>query len=440
MIGQFVRTTAASRRVTIAIAFLATYVGLSAPACATFDVLSLTTADVNARGTFGNALAIENNTALIGAPYASYPSGAAFVFDMSTGTQRYKFTPGYSDTGAEFGTSVAIAGNSAVIGAPYTLFGQRWSGSVSVYDLSTGQQRFRLTADNPTELAKFGAAVATSGNFALVGAPGYNSSQGAAYLFDLTTGQQIWRSYIPELGSYSQFGTSVDIEDGVAVIGASGSEYGHNSNLGTVLVVDTNKPDWRFTWLNAGDGTDGDFFGASVAISNNRVIVGAPYAGTSGTYGVGAAYVYDATTGEQLFRLSPPRLESRVLFGSTVAIDGDLALVGAPGQVTASGGVGAAYLYDLAKGELIAEFIHPNPIEYIPLFQADSFASRVALSGGSVLLTGSIHETTYSTYSAVFYSGGVPEPTAASLLASASLGLALLRGRRRVNESSRRGR
>ena len=206
-----------------------------------------------------------------------------------------------------------------------------------------------------------------------------------------------------------------------------------------MLVVDTSVSGWQFTWLNASDGADGDKFGSAVAIGNNRVIVGAPYVHTPVSYGVGAAYVYDATTGEELFKLAPPDLDSRSFFGSTVAIDGNLALVGAPGQVTTPGGVGAAYLYDLTTGELISEFVHPSPVEYIPLFQADSFASRIALSGNSVLLTGSVHESTFSTFSAVFYVSGVPEPTVASLLASACVCLVLVRQRRRVNESLRRG-
>jgi hypothetical protein len=105
--------------------------------------------------------------------------------------------------------------------------------------------------------------------------------------------------------------------------------------------------------LTASDGANDDHFGLSVAIDGNTVVVGAVYA----RLGYGAAYVFvKPETGwanmTQTAELTPSDGQVDDLFGSSVSINGDTMVVGAPGAtVNGNQGQGAAYVFvKLASG------------------------------------------------------------------------------------------
>ena len=102
-----------------------------------------------------------------------------------------------SDAAAEddFGASVAISGAVAVIGAPGNDDAGSNSGSAYLFNPTTGEQLFKLTADDASGVGGFGDSVGISGNTAIVGAPGSHS----AYLFDVTTGEQLHKLTAPWL-------------------------------------------------------------------------------------------------------------------------------------------------------------------------------------------------------------------------------------------------
>ena len=94
-----------------------------------------------------------------------------------------------------------------------------------------------------------------------------------------------------------------------------------------------------------------DYFGISVAISGNRVVVGAYAEDDAGGYYSGKAYIFDATTGSLLHTLNNPNAYSTAeadYFGQSVAISGNRVVVGAHGEDGASGtDSGKAYIYTL---------------------------------------------------------------------------------------------
>ncbi|HEX6960814.1 MAG TPA: FG-GAP repeat protein, partial [Lacipirellula sp.] len=107
-------------------------------------------------------------------------------FDTSTGAQLFKLTPHEPQLDDRFGNSVAISGNLAIIGAYTHPTPFRVSGAAYVFDLTTGQQLARLTAPDAAAFDQFGFDVNLEGTRAIVGAwtdddLGVNS--GSAYVF-----------------------------------------------------------------------------------------------------------------------------------------------------------------------------------------------------------------------------------------------------------------
>ena len=93
-------------------------------------------------------------------------------------------------------------------------------------------------------------------------------------------------------------------------------------------------------------GTDtkaNDYFGFSVGISGNRVIVGADAASANS----GSAYIfkYNGSSWVQEVKLVSPDSADRMFFGRSVSISGNYALVGADGYDGSGENAGAAWLF-----------------------------------------------------------------------------------------------
>ena len=112
----------------------------------------------------------------------------------------------------------------------------------------------------------------------------------------------------------------------------------------------------QFLWLQShqlpeGDAVSGDLFGSAVALDGNMALVGAPAHGHLGS-GAGAAYLFDTTTGNQLHEILatdevPFDQYAGDKFGFGVALSGNQALVSAPDDDEYGPGAGAIYAYDL---------------------------------------------------------------------------------------------
>jgi hypothetical protein len=173
----------------------------------------LTASDAAVGDSFGTSVAISGTTAIVGAwgnDDAGADSGSAYLFDFSDRNNIIETKLNASDgaAGDNFGWSVAISGNTASVGA-------RWdddSGSVYVFDTTTGQQMAKLTASDAAADDRFGGSTAISGTTAIVGAngnddAGTDSNSGSAYLFK--GGVEIVQQ--PE-GDFVRVGDSVSFE------------------------------------------------------------------------------------------------------------------------------------------------------------------------------------------------------------------------------------
>ncbi len=241
-----------------------------------------------------------------------------------------------SDTAFDdaFGRHVAISGNIAIIGARRDDTDVDDSGSAYLFDVTTGQELFKLTASDAGEGDLFGASVAIDGNVAIVGDP-YSDS---AYLFDVTTGQELFKLAASDAAELNFFGESVAIDGNVAIVGAFVDDSaGQDSGSAYLFDVTTGE---QLSKLMASDPEFADYFGFSVALSGNIAVVGAPTGFIDG--GLGAAHVFDVTSGEELYQLiTSDAYESQSAeFGYAVAIDGNKIIGG-------SYYLEAAYIFEL---------------------------------------------------------------------------------------------
>ncbi len=306
--------------------------------------------------------------------------------------------PGGPQTGAQFGLSVAVDGDFTVVGAPLDDLGGTASGVVKVFNSTTGALLFLLSHPTPQKNDSFGRSVAISGSLVVVGAWQDSTSvttAGSAYVYDLasatpTTALTILSNPAPTAAG--TFGISVAISGNRVVVGAAGDDQGA-PDAGTAYVFDigSGTPGTPIAVLNNPGPGFGDNFGFSVGISGTRVVVGALFDDTGASLS-GSAYVYDLAGGTPtspvltLNNPDPARLDS---FGGSVAISGTLVAVGASGDDTGATNAGSVYIYDLNAGSPSAPVVtlhNPSPV-------GGWFGRSVAMGGARIAVGASGNDT-----------------------------------------------
>jgi hypothetical protein len=345
-------------------------------------------------------------------------SGAAYVF-VRSGTnwsqQAYlkAFNTGTND---RFGFSVAVSGDTVVVGAHHESSNANGvngnqtnccayhSGAAYVFARSgtNWSQQAYLKASNTGVSDFFGWSVAASGDTVVVGAYGESSNasgvngnqsdnsaafSGAAYVFVRTGTNWNQQAYLKasNTGVGDTFGWSVAMSGDTVVVGANGESSnatgvnGNQSNRnarcsGAAYVFVRTGTNWNqqayLKASNSGGGFPGDWFGNSVAVSGNTVVVGAPNEESSAT-GVngnqidnsatdsGAAYVFvrSGTNWSQQAYLKASNTGVSDFFGESVSVSADTVVVGATGEASIATGVngnqsdnstvyaGAAYVF-----------------------------------------------------------------------------------------------
>lgn len=251
-----------------------------------------------------------------------------------------------------FGESVAISGNKALVSSWKDDGNGMTTGSAYLFDASTGQPYVELMPNDKTRILALGKAVALDGLTALVGAPNddYNgNNSGSVYVFNAKSGEQLAK-LTPSDGSPSEyFGDPIALDNQTAIVGVP-TDYNNGSQTGSAYIFNLSTE--TQLKLVPPDGTTGDLFGISVAIDDNIALVGAIGDDDNGTMS-GSAYLFNAITGEQIAKLFPGEGHPEDLFGFRVAIAGDRAVVSAPyedGYANVSN-TGAVYVFDISTGE-----------------------------------------------------------------------------------------
>ncbi len=365
---------------------------------------------------FGAAVAVSGDTVVVGAPREnssslgingspndlSSTSGAAYVFVRTAGgwSQQAYLKPaavGSTQDGDQFGGSVAVSGDTVVVGA---------------YKEASSTMGVNSSAD---ELA-----------------PG----AGAAYVFVRTAGVWSQQAYLkPTLATPpfedqtgNQFGVSVALSGDTLVVG-SNQEYSITppatveADAGAAYVFVRSRGVWsqqaRLSPVAVGTTQAGDYFGLSVAVSGDTVVVGAPFEASS-TLGVnstpnelagsaGAAYVFVRNTSGpvplwfQQAYLKPGAVGTTQAgdgFGRSVGVSGDTVVVGANGEDSSTLGInstpnesasaaGAAYVFvrnTSGPVPLWSQQAYLKPAAVGTTERTDIFGLSVAISGDTVVV------------------------------------------------------
>lgn len=387
--------------------------------------LKLTASDGAMGYYFGGSVALSGNLGIVSSYGEHSYRGSVCVFDLATGTQLRKLTASDGQNYDDFGNSVAFSGNLAVVGAWEDTEGSKANcGSAYVFNVATGEQLFKLTASDGAGWDRFGSSVALSDTRAVIGAyrdDAPNSDCGSAYVFDVTTGSQLRKLTASDASSGDKFGSAVALSGNVTLIGAYNDDPKGNES-GSAYIFDTTTGG-QLRQLAASDGAMNDNFGCSVALSGNLAVIGAN--GHNG--GRGAAYVFDVTTGEQLFKLTASDGAGGDRFGISVALSGNLALVGAfYDDLSATlPDAGSAYIFDVTTGEQLYKLTAAD------MAIGDCFGYSVALGEDGIALIGAVFDNDRGSDSGSAYVfTAVPEPATVSLVGLGVLGLWARRWRR----------
>lgn len=309
---------------------------------------------------FGSAVALEDTTLVVGAPWddttSGRNSGAVYVYERvgATWELRQKLVappglpgmPGSPWDGPLFGASVALSGDRLAVGVPRAY---QFEGRVLVFVRTAGAWSLSaaLAPSVPSPYAAFGSAVALRGTQLLVGAPQADSGlpRGAVYAFQDAGGTWVPRQKIVSFATSSGFGSALAISPSGTTAVAGAAVSGSASILG--LTAGT----WaEVQRLVSGRPDDPGDFGSAVAITDTEAFVGAPSWATTPYQPTGAVHAFLSSGGTWRAQqvLGPPTESYGQSFGSSIAVDSSLLAIGAPGSY--GSGSGAVHLFEAGAG------------------------------------------------------------------------------------------
>jgi len=262
------------------------------------------------------------------------------------------FAMGTTAQAQQFGGAVAQAGDDIIVG----MSGQNsTNSSVYVYRLNEDgeyeQAALLARSDNDGNDDRFGRALDADGDLLVVGSTLVANSTGAAYVFqrDADGNWMEMAKLVPDsVEEGNAFGRVIEITDDFVAISAIAAR----DTKGAVFVY--SRSDWSLhTTLESPFEGEGGYFGLTLASSGNDLLIGAPNTGATNedpANGDVYSFSYDAESdsfGSGMALAKFPGLFDGSSFGSSIAIDGQTAFVGAPGL----GQIGGVVRYMGANGQ-----------------------------------------------------------------------------------------
>jgi hypothetical protein len=379
----------------------------------------LTASNAGADDRLGTSVSVDANTILIGAPREDtvgfVDSGAAYVFTRGSASanfsQKQILRAVFKGSNNQFGTSVFVDGSTAMIAAPLEQFLTSTDAGAAYFfirDPLSGnwRQQQRLTGSSPEALSEFGGAVGLDAATAIIGSAkrrqGTSDNAGAALAFvleplDDEISQETDVLSATAAAANDGFGSAVGLSGDNTLIGLPLADPGADLNAGEVSAFerdpDTQVFDNEMT-LTAGDKTAQDNFGAAVSVDADTAVIGAPDADIGGDAAAGGAYIFsrDPVDGDwdQSDKLTAGAdVNAMDEFGTSVAVDGDIILIGVPfHNPNTSPAGGAAFLFSRNPDEAA-----PDQWSETQKLTAgvdedtdDNFGTSVVLNSGTALV------------------------------------------------------
>ncbi len=205
-----------------------------------------------------------------------------------------------------------------------------------------------------------------------------------------------WQEDAQLAGSQQQsmwsFGQAVDLDEDVAVVGAPTATIGGEQFQGAVFVYRRIGDKWEEeAYLTASNGSEDDFLGWSVAVEDDRLLVGAPGSGEGPLFGRGSVYQfeYDGLGWNEVQEFTGSDSGRNDLFGFSMSLEGPRLVVGAEGAGPGTDGIGAAYYFELGES-LWSEVQKLNDPS---LGTGNNFGFSVDLDGDTLAIGNNSHDT-----------------------------------------------
>jgi hypothetical protein len=339
----------------------------------------------------GDSVALSpNGTTLVVGANGNNGDGAADAYIYAKGVSGFSEKPTatlaepFGNSGSDFGRTVAVAGNTVAVGSPYPFGG---SGGL-VYLYVKGPAGWPTTptvtlTDPGTGSDEFGWSVAVAGNTLVVGAPATDGGAGTEYIYQRTGG--IWPttptviSPNPDPSVSDAYGSSVGVSGSKVVVGAEGlAAIEHVPASGFPTTINR-------ILLDPAGATAGesDFFGNTVAITGNTVVVGTQ------TQGASVAYIYQRgttkwPTSPTVTLPDPPGGFPQDNFGISISASPGAIVIG--DNDSGATGDGQAFIYTAIDGTWLSEptatLDTPDPSPTA----SDQFGQSVAVAAGTVVV------------------------------------------------------
>ena len=353
---------------------------------------------------FGTSVSISGDTAIVGAHWDEHTgeieAGSAYIIEAgstyifvrngTSWTEQVKLIASDVAEGDHFGTSVSISGDTAIVGAYWDDDAGSNSGSTYIFvrNGTSWTEQVKLTASDAAADNLFGKSVSISGDYTIVGAHGNDDAgyaSGSAYIFvrNGTNWTEQAKLTASDATERDWFGFSVSISGDTVIVGAYLDDDA-GSNSGSTYIFVRNGTSWtEQAKLTASDAAAWDGFGNSVSISENTVIVGAFNDDGAGS-GSGSAYIFvrNGTSWIEQAKFIASDATERDYFGTSVSISGDTAIVGAPGNDDAGSDSGSAYIF-VRNG---TSWTEQAKLTASDVAAWDNFGHSVSISGDTAIV------------------------------------------------------
>lgn len=363
---------------------------------------------------FGWSVAVSGSRVMIGAPHrevvGNIDAGEIFIFERDTGGANnwgLIFTANSIQAGGRFGSSVAIGGDTAIAGSiKFDVGASVNQGRASIYQFSQNQFNFvrQITASDGAPGDFFGGSVSISGDLIAVSAhfddTGANVNQGAAYLFERNTGGadnwgEIKKLTAADGAANDFFGIAVALSGENVVVGAFAHDNGGKTDQGAAYIFSRHAGginQWgQVKKLRAADGASLDFFGNSVAIEGETVVVGSSFDAVSSNNSQGSAYIFQQNAGGagnwgQVKKLAAADGAAYDFFGKSVALSGTTLLISANrDDVNGIADIGSSYIFKNTGADWTPQ---AKPLPPLPADcgTADQYGWSVAIDGDTAVV------------------------------------------------------
>ena len=334
------------------------------------EIAKLEADDANGSDRFGCSVSIDGDYIVVGAWFGEttlndtndtvvYNTGSAYLFKINSDsdvTQIAKIQVDDTISGDYFGYKVSMSGDYIAVGAPEQ---DKRSGSVYIFQ--------RVSDTNVSQIAKirsndiedydlFGSALSIDDKYIAIGAKWEDTTTGgagSAYLFKINSDinvTQIAKFQASDAEASDYFGNSISIDGDYIIVGAKdegwyGSAYlfkRDSDNTNDVIQIAKIIDETK----KYGDPS-GDNFGQSVSISGDYIAIGAFYDSTKEAFG-GSAYIFKRDSDTQITRLTKieaTTVQANAKFGDSVYIDGDYVIVGSKKEDTVAIDSGSVYIF-----------------------------------------------------------------------------------------------